>query len=82
MSHDQRDPDPASDLIAAINQANQIFADRHNWLSPTTTDQERMQFVARCCRWWNDVVCPTMEKIGVVWNERKQRFEISAVTRW
>jgi hypothetical protein len=63
-------------LLQIINDANHVFADRHNWLSPLTRDEERKQFVARCCHWWNHTVCPAMDRIGAVWNEGKQRFEL------
>jgi hypothetical protein len=85
MSHHQRDakafatqPGAAEMLLEAINRANRIFGHRHNWLSPLTSDQERKEFIARCCQWWNTIVCPTMDQIGVVWDDRKQRFEAGA----
>lgn len=63
-------------LLEVINDANRIFDGRHNWLSPITTEQERQQFISRCCDWWNYFVCPAMDRFGAVWNEARQRFEI------
>lgn len=44
-------------LLDVVNDANRIFAGRHNWLSPVTSDEERKQFIWRCCQWWNCFVC-------------------------
>jgi hypothetical protein len=85
MSHHQPDAGPSAPqhaaadmLLEVINDANRIFGHRHNWLSPLTSDQERKEFIARCCEWWNTIVCPTMDRIGAVWDNRKQRFEAGA----
>jgi hypothetical protein len=84
MPRHQPDPVPAAMehaptemLLNVINDANRIFAQRHNWLSPLTSDEERQQFIARCCDWWNHLVCPTMDRIDATWNEGKQRFEFA-----
>ena len=61
-------------LLRVINAAHPIFRKRHNWLSPLTTDEERRQFIADCCAWWNETVCPTMDRIGAIWSERQQQF--------
>jgi hypothetical protein len=63
-------------LVGVINEANHIFAGRHNWLSPLTSEQERQQFISRCCDWWNHFVCPAMDRVGAEWNETRQRFEM------
>ncbi len=64
-------------LLELINNANGIFGERHNWLSPSTTEHDRQQFISRCCNWWNYLVCPAMDRVGAVWNEERQRFEIA-----
>ena len=61
-------------LLAAINAAHDVFQNRHNWLSPLTTEEERKQFIARYCDWWNNVACPAMDAVGARWNEQEQRF--------
>ena len=63
-------------LLATINAAHNVFQNRHNWLSPLTTNGERADFIAAACVWWNNVVCPAMDSIGALWNEDKQRFEL------
>jgi hypothetical protein len=87
MSRHQPDPATAATehapadmnlILNIINDANRIFGQRHNWLSPLTSDEEHKQFIARCCDWWNHLVCPTMARMGAVWDERKQRFESAA----
>ncbi len=55
---------PAALLVEVINEANRIFAGRHNRLSPLTSEQERRQFIARCCAWWNHLLCPAMGRVG------------------
>lgn len=83
MPHHQANPKPhremssAEVLLEVINDANRIFGERHNWLSPATTEQDRQQFISRCCDWWNYFVCPAMDRFGAVWNEERQRFEIA-----
>lgn len=79
MPRPQRDPAmnegaQVDTLLAAINAAHGVFQNRHNWLSPLTTDDERKQFIARYCDWWNNVVCPAMDAVGARWNEQDQRF--------
>ena len=69
---------PTEVLLDIINDANRVFAGRHNWLSPMTSDEERKQFISRCCEWWNCFVCPAMDRVGAVWNEAHQRFEINS----
>lgn len=84
MPHHQASPDrdghlsPTEMLLDVIKDANRIFAGRHNWRSPATTEHDRQQFVSRCCDWWNYLVCPAMDRCGAVWNEAQQRFEIPA----
>ncbi len=68
-------------LLNVINEANCFFAGRHNWLSPLTSDEDRQQFVARCCEWWNHSVCPAMDQVGAEWNETQQRFEFHTLSR-
>ena len=63
-------------LLATINAGHKLFQNRHNWLSPLTTDEERRQFIAAACNWWNNVVCPSMDRIGARWNEQSQCFEL------
>ena len=65
--------------MKTINAAHEVFQARHNWLSPLTSDEERRQFIARCCEWWNNIVCPAMDTIGAVWNEQEQCFELPVV---
>lgn len=65
-------------LLDIINDANRVFAGRHDWLSPMTSDEERKQFISRCCEWWNCFVCPAMDRVGVVWDEAHQCFEINS----
>lgn len=63
--------EPATDiLLHAVNDANPIFGGPYHWLSPLTSDEERKQFISRCCR------RPAMERVGAVWNEARQCFEI------
>jgi hypothetical protein len=62
--------------VKTINAAQEMFQNRHNWLSPLTSDEERRQFIARSCEWWNEIVCPAMDTIGAIWSEREQRFEL------
>ena len=66
-------------LLAAINAAHDVFAGRHNWLSPLTSDDERRQFIARHCDWWNNIACPAMNSVGAVWNQQRQRFEFPEI---
>ena len=82
MSRPQPDPvlvgiarQPTETLVETINAAHEVFQARHNWLSPLTSDEERRQFIVRCCEWWNNIVCPAMDTIGAVWNEQEQCFE-------
>jgi hypothetical protein len=85
MSCHQPNPDSAlagslsaALLLEVVNSANRIFAGQHNWLSPLTCDEERKQFIVRCCAWWNDCVGPAMDRVGATWNEAQQCFEIAA----
>lgn len=52
-------------LLGVINHAKRIFAGRQNWLSPLTSDEQRKEFISRCC-WWNRAVYRAMERVGAV----------------
>jgi hypothetical protein len=86
MSRPRPDPvggfdQPAETLVKTINAAHEVFQARHNWLSLLTSDEERRQFIVRCCEWWNNIVCPAMDTIGAVWNEQEQCFELPVMDR-
>jgi hypothetical protein len=69
---------PTGVLLEVANSAHRIFAGRHNWLSPLTSEEERKQFIVRCGAWWNDCVGPAMDRVEAAWNEAQQCFQIAA----